>query len=98
MTIEWLESAYFVREDGELKLKFLQSDDITSECLTAPHGWVQAAGRTSLFDSQKSGSAEYFIGNSRNGTSSKAIGGNRPNYSTGQGAVGMLLVKPVNGR
>ena len=31
VTIEWLESAYFVREDGELKLKFLQSDDITSE-------------------------------------------------------------------
>ena len=31
VTIEWLESAYFVQEDGELKLKFLQSDDITLE-------------------------------------------------------------------
>ena len=31
MNIEWLESAYFVKENGALKLKFLQSDDITKE-------------------------------------------------------------------
>ena len=31
MNIEWLESAYFVKENGKLKLKFLQSDDITKE-------------------------------------------------------------------
>ncbi|HIN31568.1 TPA: hypothetical protein EYM82_22125 [Candidatus Poribacteria bacterium] len=29
--IEWLESAYFVQENGVLKLKFLHSDDITRE-------------------------------------------------------------------
>ena len=29
--IEWLESAYFVQENGVLKLKFLHSDDITKE-------------------------------------------------------------------
>ena len=31
MNIEWLESAYFVKENGALKLKVLQSDDITKE-------------------------------------------------------------------
>ena len=31
MNIEWLESAYFVKQNGALKLKFLQSDDITKD-------------------------------------------------------------------
>ena len=29
--IEWLESTYFVQENGVLKLKFLHSDEITKE-------------------------------------------------------------------
>jgi hypothetical protein len=31
INIEWLESAYFVKKNGALKLKFLQSDDITKD-------------------------------------------------------------------
>ena len=36
INIEWLESAYFVKQNGSLKLKFLQSDDITKDNSTTP--------------------------------------------------------------
>ena len=35
-TVDWLESAYLVRRDGMLKLRFLQSDDVESSSRTVP--------------------------------------------------------------
>ena len=35
-TLDWLESAYLVRRDGMLKLRFLQSDDVERSSRTIP--------------------------------------------------------------